>query len=704
MPMMLNIYIYTIFTIGTTLSFIYLSSVRFEFFFSAFMLAMIAGLLDKFFVELPNGTLFSGSTIFTFTALALYGLPEAVLVEVVVALFGAIVDRIPLNKAAFNIGQYVISITLAGLVYSMLGGVPEGFAWAEIPNILIVVAVYNIVNYMLVSVVLSYFNERNYLLTLIDMVKDSVYMYWVTAILSLRLIFVFNQAEQNQFWIETVFIFIVFLALRYAFGLFIKLRKTYITSMESLTHLTENKLSISGGHAARVGRIARQLAEELKLPQEEIDAIHYAALLHDLGKVELRENIFQKRGPLSLEEEKEYRKHVEIGAEMVKAITGLEKASEYILYHHEFWDGEGFLEGKKGKEIPLGARIIAAANEYDHLINDQNAKNPAFDFEKLAHHKLDPLLVKTLMQIVDFGTDSSQVTPETAIEDKLLENIVISEARNKFYQSKLLNKFGASLIVTYDGAFRDEQGRSIEVPCSDQVLSLVDKARVQRAGVREFIEDSTTGKVYDIYCVPSERQVHIMFFDVSYILDYEKKQEENIKSLYRDVIYAVTQGKLQLVDDQGISDFYQADSIVEAPIKTKMDVPACRELVQNLLEAWNVQGKMKFNILLCTSEAVTNVLKHAIDGQMKVYRNQDILRIIIQDNGSGMDISDLPKSTLMSGYSSKLSMGQGFNLLLKLMDRVVLNTGPQGTTIVMEMKLGLAEEEYGYDLRTASSS
>ncbi|MDI6881044.1 MAG: HD domain-containing protein [Desulfitobacteriaceae bacterium] len=704
MPMMLNIYIYTIFTIGTTLSFIYLSTIRFEFFFSVFILAMIAGLLDKYCVELPNGTLFSGSSTFTFTVLALYGLPEAVLVEVVSALFGAIVDRLPLNKAAFNIGQYAISLTLAGLVYSMLGGPPESFALAEISNILIVIAVYIIVNSILMSVVVSCLNERNYLITLIDMVKDSVYIYWVTTLLSLRLILVFDQAEQLQFWIETFFIFIIFLALRYAFGLFINLRKTYLNSMESLTHLTETRLSISGGHATRVGRIARQLAEELKLPQEETDAIHYAALLHDLGKVQLEENIFRKRGPLTLEEEKEYRKHVEIGAEMVKDISGLEKASEYIRYHHESWDGEGFLEGKKGEEIPLGARIIAAANEYDHLNNDKNAKNPAFDFEKLVQHKLDPLLVKTLMQIVDFGTDSKQAAPETEIEDKLLESIVISEARNKFYQSQLLKKFGASLIVTYDGAFRDEQGRSIEVPCSNQVLSFVEKARVQRAGVREVIEDSTTGKIYDIYCVPSEHQVHIMFFDVSYILDYEKKQEEHVKSLYRDVIYSVTQGKLQLVDEREMSDFYQADLIVEAPIKTKMDVPKCRELVQNVLEAWNVQGKMKFNILLCTSEVATNVLKHANDGQMKVYRNQDILHIIVQDNGSGIELSDLPKSTLLSGYSSKLSMGQGFNLLLKLMDRVVLSTGPQGTTVVMEMKLGLAEGEYGYDLRTAYSS
>jgi putative nucleotidyltransferase with HDIG domain len=704
MPMILNIYIYTIFTIGTTLSFIYLSSIHFEFFFSAFILAIIAGLLDKFFVELPNGTLFSGSTIFTFSALTIYGLPEAMLVEVVVALFGAFFDRIPLYKAAFNIGQYVISITLAGLVFSKLGGARGSLALAEIPTILIAIFIYNIVNALLMAVIISRLNEQAYLMTLIDIVKDSVYIYWVTTILSLRLIFVFDQVEQFQFWIETIFIFIIFLALRYAFGLFINLRKTYLNSIESLTHLTENRLFINGGHATRVGRIARQLAEELKLPHEETDAIHYAALLHDLGKVQLPENLFQKRGPLTLEEEKEYRKHVEIGAEMVKAITGLEKASEYIRYHHECWDGKGFLEGKKGEEIPLGARIISVANEYDHLINDQNAKNPALDFEKLAHHKLDPLLVKTLLQIVDFGTDSNQVLPETTIKDKLLENIVISEARNKFYQSKLLNKFGASLIVIYDGAFRDEQGRSIEVPCSDQILSLVDKARVQRAGVREFIEDSTTGKVYDIYCVPSERQVHIMLFDVSYILDYEKKQEERIKSLYRDVIYSVTQGKLQLVDDREMSDFYQAALIVEAPINTKMDVPACRQLVQNVLEAWNIQEKMKFNILLCTSEAVTNVLKHAIDGQMKVYRNQDILHIIVQDNGSGMDISNLPKSTLLSGYSSKLSMGQGFNLLLKLMDRIVLNTGSQGTTIVMEMKLGLAEGEYGYDLRTACST
>jgi putative nucleotidyltransferase with HDIG domain len=674
----------------TTLAF-FIPDIEFSFIITIICIGIAAGLFEKYTVELPNGTIFTGAAAFPLVTMLFYGIAEAIIIIIISSITCFLLlftYNKQIMKELYNISQYTLCVVFAGFTYLFLGGTFGIFSIADFPRLLLTIAVYNLINLSLLSVIMSTLKQKRYFATLLEMVQDVIFVYIVTLLLTIRLALVFDPEDQKQFWIEIIFIFILFLALRYAFGLFINLRKTYLKSMESLTHLTENKLSISEGHSTRVGRIARQLADDMKLPQVEIDNIHYAALFHDVGKGLLEETMFRKRGPLTVEEEKEYQNHVEIGADMVKEIAGLEKAAEYVRYHHEKWDGSGFPHGKKGEEIPLGARIIAVANEYDHMINNEKIKEPASEFEELAHRKLDPKIVDMLLEFASFKKEEQLTHPEAIIEDELIEKIVVSKARNKFYKSKLLENFGASLIVTYDGMFRDEQGKGITVPCEDEVLSLIQKAKKQKSRVREFIEEPGTGKVFDIYCVPFDQQVKVMFFDVSHFLEYEKNQEERVKAMYRDVIFSVTQGKLLLVDDDEIHDFYQSDLVSEASIKNKVDVAHCREQVQQVLDVIDMTEKQIFNLLLCTSEATTNVLKHSIEGQMKVFRHGDVIRVIVIDNGSGIELSDIPRSTLLSGYSSKVSMGKGFSLLLKLMDRVILNTGPTGTTVVLEMKIG----------------
>lgn len=688
MPLPLRVYVYIIIALGM-ITFIYFSkNVDVSLIPYISIIGLIAALLERYPVELPNGTVFSVATSFTFVTLIFYGIPEAIVVEFVIGLVSLPIYRTQLVKAFYNMSQYIICLVIAGYFYFWIGGSLNNFAFKDIPLLIIFVIAYNIMNALLLSIILSTLFKSNYYITWLNILKDSAYILILTTILSLRLAFAYDSNDQFQFWVESIFIFVIFLILRYAFNLFINLRKTYLTSMESLTNHTEIKLSISEGHSTRVGQIARTIAEELKLSQAEIDTIHYAALFHDVGKVQLNEHMFRKRGPLTLEEEKEYQNHVHMGADMVKEISGLDKTAEYVRYHHEQWDGLGFPSGKKGEEIPLGARIIAAANQYDHIINDEKIKKPAIEFKKLAHSKLDPQLVKILVPLVDFKKPLEHSSKEAVIEEKLIEKIVMSTTKSKFYESQLLKKFGTSLIVTYDHRFRDEEGKVITVPCESEVLSLVEKARSKQQRIREFIEDTVTGKVYDIYCVPFDKQVKIMFFDVSHILDYEKKQEERVRFLYRDVIYSVTQGKLLLAESEEINSFYQSVLLAEAPIITKQDVAQCREKVQKVLEDISIPEKLKFNLLLCTSEVATNVLKHATEGVMKIYQHEKSLRIIVKDDGSGIELSDIPKSTLQAGYSSKTSMGQGFSLLLELMDRVVISTGTKGTTIVLELEIG----------------
>lgn len=94
-----------------------------------------------------------------------------------------------------------------------------------------------------------------------------------------------------------------------------------------------------------------------------------------------------------------------------------------------------------------------------------------------------------------------------------------------------------------------------------------------------------------------------------------------------------------------------------------------------------------FDMVLCVSEASTNALKHAHGGTLDVFLVDGRAQVWVADQGSGIDFSLLPRSTLMKGWSSKTSLGYGYTILLELLDRVVLSTSRYGTVVVMEMAL-----------------
>jgi HD-GYP domain-containing protein (c-di-GMP phosphodiesterase class II)/anti-sigma regulatory factor (Ser/Thr protein kinase) len=687
MPTSIKLYLYTVIAVGMTALILSLFLTDYSNIYIILALGVIAGILDKYLIELPNGTFFSGTLAFTFIALIFMGVEEAVLVEFIVFLVSLLFSRNINIKNLFNVSQYILCIFLSGNVYQIGMNSSNLFDWKVAILILLTIAIHTLLNFLIVSVILSTIQGKNYWVTFVDIFLDGIFIYITTTILCFILAYLYSFNNMTLFFVITGFVFICYFAVRYAFGLFIQLRKIYLTSMEMLTDIEETKLLISRGHSTRVGKFARRLAEELKLPQEEIDAIHYAALFHDMGKLRLEDQIFKKRGPLTIEEEKEYRQHVELGSSMVKEISGLENTAEYVLYHHERWDGKGFPAQLAQDAIPLGARIIATVNELDHLLYDSKIKLPESEFTKLAGNKLDPKLVKLCVKIFEEFHVESVAKYEEPIDIKVIDEVKVRLARKELQASKVIHKIGVAQVALFDGVFKDEKGQEIKLPIEESLKHLIAKVKQEHVGVRDFIEDAKNGNVYDAYCFPTGTGYQIILMDLTNILEYEKKQDERINTLYREVMFSVTEGKFVLISKEELEEINHQKVIGPLPIESKGDVPLCRQQVQEVLTQLDIPGKISFQILLCTSEVVTNVLKHAVSGQMKINYVEGKLQIIVQDKGSGMDLAELPKSTLLSGYSSKVSMGQGFNLILKMMDRVKLFTSSEGTTVVLEIQL-----------------
>lgn len=137
----------------------------------------------------------------------------------------------------------------------------------------------------------------------------------------------------------------------------------------------------TGNHILRVGEYCAILAEELGLDNGFVELIRFQATLHDVGKLYLHSSILKKPGPLTLEEWESMRLHTTHGARIIGEHPMLRMAHDIALRHHERWDGSGYPAGLKGEQIPLSARIMNIADQYDALRNPRVYK-PAFDHDK----------------------------------------------------------------------------------------------------------------------------------------------------------------------------------------------------------------------------------------------------------------------------------------------------------------------------------
>ncbi len=120
-------------------------------------------------------------------------------------------------------------------------------------------------------------------------------------------------------------------------------------------------------HSWRVAHLAELIAKKMNIDEKWVDLIHMAAHLHDIGKVAVPDDVLNKPDRLTIDEFEIMKSHPRIGYNIVNKIDVLQETSLYILHHHERWDGRGYPCGLKGKEIPLGARIITIADSFDAM-------------------------------------------------------------------------------------------------------------------------------------------------------------------------------------------------------------------------------------------------------------------------------------------------------------------------------------------------
>ncbi|MDO8585865.1 MAG: HD-GYP domain-containing protein [Armatimonadota bacterium] len=147
--------------------------------------------------------------------------------------------------------------------------------------------------------------------------------------------------------------------------------QAYRASLHALAAAVETKDSGTVGHARRVADYSVAIGRELGLSPAELQRIEHAALLRDIGKVNIPHSLLNKSEALTEEEFDIIKSHSKIGADIASQTPFLARCADIITHHHERWDGSGYPAALQGEDIPLSARIVAVANDYDAMTSDR---------------------------------------------------------------------------------------------------------------------------------------------------------------------------------------------------------------------------------------------------------------------------------------------------------------------------------------------
>ncbi|HLG51956.1 MAG TPA: HD-GYP domain-containing protein [Chloroflexota bacterium] len=182
-----------------------------------------------------------------------------------------------------------------------------------------------------------------------------------------------------------------------------ELQRAYLETIHMLAAAVEARDPYTGGHLERVTRYTIALGRALNWSREDLNIAEMGAILHDIGKIGIRDAILCKEGPLTAEEWAHMREHPVIGARILEGITFLRPVIPYVRHHHERYDGTGYPDGLRGEAIPIGGRLIAVADAFDAMTTSRPyrqalpVEDALAELRRAAGSQLDPVIVEAFL-------------------------------------------------------------------------------------------------------------------------------------------------------------------------------------------------------------------------------------------------------------------------------------------------------------------
>ncbi|ABY95397.1 MULTISPECIES: HD-GYP domain-containing protein [Thermoanaerobacter] len=276
--------------------------------------------------------------------------------------------NLPYYKVLFNASQLALSVGIGGLAYEYTGGIPATYIYPRyLLSAVLAAIVYYLLNTFIVAILLSLLLNKSFKYILTKDFKWMIPNFLFLAFLGI----IMSEAFIRIGYISFILLFIPLLMIRYMFKLYMDSKQSYYDTINVLVKALDAKDKYTAGHSKNVEKIAALLCREFGLSESQTEMVRIAALLHDIGKIGVKEEVLNKPGKLTDEELSIIKEHPQKGYEILRDVPALKEASLWVKYHHEWYDGSGYPDGIKGDEIPLEAQILSLADVFDALVSDR---------------------------------------------------------------------------------------------------------------------------------------------------------------------------------------------------------------------------------------------------------------------------------------------------------------------------------------------
>lgn len=304
-------------------------------------------------------------------------------------------------KTVFNIAQNALTVSVAAVVFGLLGGrsMLSSAAFQLVP-LLGLFAAFTITNTALVSGVIALSTNRS----VWSVWKENTLKTVPYDFLSLPVVYAFAWVYVESGALGVSLLSVPLLGVRQLYITNWKLEKSNQDLLQLMVAAIEARDPYTSGHSRRVAHYSRIIGRALALSGRQIDRIGIAALLHDVGKIhEVFAPILRKPGHLTPDEAAIMQTHPVKSADLVENISQLKDVVAPIRHHHENWDGSGYPDGLSGEDIPLAARIIMFADTIDAMTSDRPYRSALgeadvrSEFVKLRGRQFDPAICDRLL-------------------------------------------------------------------------------------------------------------------------------------------------------------------------------------------------------------------------------------------------------------------------------------------------------------------
>jgi putative nucleotidyltransferase with HDIG domain len=391
-----------------------------------------------------RGIRISGSFLALVLAMALLGPAPAAAIGIAATAIDAIFYRRPWHRNLMNLAVWAWFPIIGSLIIEAWAGEAapgtENALWfAGLVGIVFMIT--NFLNFVMVAGSLHLSREVSFRESLTSVFITVLPSQFATALLTAGIAFSYQRLGVGAVGLAAVVLFVFQYLLKagveaYDRGEQLEQRTKELASLQfGLINTVMQTLSMrdamTARHSAAVARYARELARLLGLSEQEQELIHTAGLFHDIGKFIFPDSILVADRKLTDDEWETVKLHPEQGAKLVRRIEGYGPVADIVISHHERVDGRGYPYGLEGDQIPLGSRILAAADTYDVMTARDSYRDPVSSEEALAELRrvagtqLDPIVVDKFVEMIEqYGvafrhTDEADFERELAFEARV---------------------------------------------------------------------------------------------------------------------------------------------------------------------------------------------------------------------------------------------------------------------------------------------